>query len=257
MNRNLDAEQLELFSQMVAADRRVPREQRDSFYFIETMGGGFLIHPGLGERPNVPRSDILSLGEAGLLRLARTGSGGLRIDITPAGYRFHAELQGNIAEPARDIEGQMKRHLDGVAFQQRYPAAYAKWASANRLLYAEDAHQHLTRIGHDCTEAMQAFANALVQIYNPPGVDPNPGSYIKRIDTVINLRKPRVGAKRSALLHALVGYWVAASALAERQEHGADKTGDPVSWDDARRVVFHTAIAMFEIDSTLQAPGAA
>jgi hypothetical protein len=37
----------------------------------------------------------------------------------------------------------------------------------------------------------------------------------------------------------------------QRQEHGAQKEGRPLVWEDGRRVVFQTAIVMFELDRAL------
>jgi hypothetical protein len=37
----------------------------------------------------------------------------------------------------------------------------------------------------------------------------------------------------------------------KRQEHGGQKEGRPLTWEDARRVVFQTLIVMYEIDRAL------
>jgi hypothetical protein len=254
IRNDLEPEQLDLFSRMVEADRRIPRAERRPFFYV-TIGGRateFLTHPGFeGQTIHALRSDILALGEAGLVRVEYGSGRQLNVDIRPAGFRFHAEMMRNVADAVTQMEEAPQRHLDGEPFQRCYPDAYAKWSYARQMLYGEDSHQQLTLIGHVCTEAMQAFANALVERHRPPTADPNPGQYRQRLDAVIDLFKPKVGKKRAELLHAVVNYWFAASAIAERQEHGADKDGDPVTWEDARRVVFHTAIVMFEIDRTL------
>jgi len=255
---DLEREQIELLSRMVEADRRTPREERRPFWYHETMGGGnceFLSHPGFvdaeGRTITVLRSDLLALAEAGFLRVHRATASSMSIDIRPIGYRFHTEVMANVANTAEQVAEAPRHYLDAEGFRRRYPEAHAKWAAARETLYADDVHGKLTRIGHDCTEAMQAFANVLVDAHHPPNADAEPGKYRQRLDAVIDLFKPKVGEKRSNLLHALVNYWFAASAIAERQEHGADKAGDPVTWEDARRVVFHTAIVMFEIDLAL------
>jgi hypothetical protein len=50
------------------------------------------------------------------------------------------------------------------------------------------------------------------------------------------------------LAEAIIGYWGAVSDLAQRQEHGAQKEGDPLTLEDSRRLVFHTAFVMYELD---------
>ena len=53
---------------------------------------------------------------------------------------------------------------------------------------------------------------------------------------------PVVGERDRAFLDALLTYWGTVSDLVQRQEHGAKKEGEPLMWEDARRVVFQTAI---------------
>jgi hypothetical protein len=48
-----------------------------------------------------------------------------------------------------------------------------------------------------------------------------------------------------------VDYWGTVSDLVQRQEHGAQKQGAELTWEDARRVVFQTAIVMYEVSRAL------
>jgi hypothetical protein len=41
------------------------------------------------------------------------------------------------------------------------------------------------------------------------------------------------------------------SDLVQRQEHAGQREGEPLVWEDGRRIVFQTAIVMFEIDRSL------
>ena len=50
-------------------------------------------------------------------------------------------------------------------------------------------------------------------------------------------------------------YWGTVSDLVQRQEHGAQREGKQLVWEDARRVVFQTANVMFEIDRSLMFSG--
>jgi hypothetical protein len=69
------------------------------------------------------------------------------------------------------------------------------------------------------------------------------------IRAVLNARA--LGDTRRALLAALLAYWGTVSDLVQRQEHGAQKQGEPLTWEDTRTVVFQTAIVMFEIARTV------
>ena len=55
-----------------------------------------------------------------------------------------------------------------------------------------------------------------------------------------------------ATLDSLVSYWGAIADLAQRQEHGAQKEGEALVWEDARRLVFHTTFVMVELDRALR-----
>ncbi len=43
-------------------------------------------------------------------------------------------------------------------------------------------------------------------------------------------------------------YWKAVSTLAQRQEHGAARDGEPLSWEDSRRLLYLAQSLVFEID---------
>ena len=49
----------------------------------------------------------------------------------------------------------------------------------------------------------------------------------------------------------LILYWDALNELVQRQEHGNQKLGKHLLWEDARRLVFQMAVVMFEIDRSL------
>lgn len=57
-----------------------------------------------------------------------------------------------------------------------------------------------------------------------------------------------------AFLDALLAYWGTASDLVQRQEHGNQKVGAALLWEDGRRVVFQTAMVMYEIERALSVP---
>ena len=54
------------------------------------------------------------------------------------------------------------------------------------------------------------------------------------------------------MLDALLSYWGAVSDLTQRQEHGALKEGERLTWEDGRRLVFHVAQLMHDVDACLQ-----
>ena len=98
---------------------------------------------------------------------------------------------------------------------------------------------------------MQEFATALVNQYQPPNAGPDKAHTVARIRAVLKLRGDQLGETEKSFLDAILAYWGTVSDLVQRQEHGAQKEGETLVWEDGRRVVFQTALVMFEIDSAL------
>ena len=92
---------------------------------------------------------------------------------------------------------------------------------------------------------MQAFASDIAERYGITGTSADLSRTIDRIRAVLS--RADVGDSHRAFLDALLAYWGTVSDLVQRQEHGAKKEGEPLTWEDARRVVFQTAIVMFEV----------
>jgi hypothetical protein len=46
-----------------------------------------------------------------------------------------------------------------------------------------------------------------------------------------------------------------ANTQGARQEHAGTREGEPLIWEDGRRVVLQTAVVMFEIDKSLSRAG--
>lgn len=172
-------------------------------------------------------------------------------DVISEGFAYYEEMKTSAGEPVQQIETEVRAYLDAPLLPEKYPAAYQKWAGAETKLWGSDSEQQLTTIGHLCREAMQEFATALVDKNQPPGVDPDKKHDVARIKVVVNQHRDKLGSTVPPFLDALVAYWGTVSDLAQRQEHGAQKEGQTLVWEDARRLVFQTAIVMFEIDRTL------
>ena len=98
---------------------------------------------------------------------------------------------------------------------------------------------------------MQEFVTVLVEHYKPVDVDKNKAHTISRLSAVIEHQAKNLGNTEKSFLHALIDYWRRVSDLIQRQEHGGQKEGRSLVWEDARRIVFQMAVIMFEVDSAL------
>jgi hypothetical protein len=99
---------------------------------------------------------------------------------------------------------------------------------------------------------MQAFATAMVDEHQPSNVDPNPAHARKRLGAVIAASRSQLGDARRSALEALGDLWEATDALTQRQEHGAQKEGEAITWTDARRLVWPTMCLMVEFVATFE-----
>lgn len=245
-------EQRDLLTKLVEASRNVPAAQREPFLYAESAGGSDIQHRGLpdGQLAVYP-ADLDVLEREGLLSATHSQSFARMIDVTPRGFQVYEELQRSADTPLRQVEDRLTRYLDSDAFQGSYPEAYRKWSEAAEKLWASDSEQQLTTIGHLCREAMQAFATALVDRYQPPNVDQHKAHDLNRVRAVLSQDAARIGTTTTPFLDALLGYWKAISELVQRQEHGGQKEGRELVWEDGRRVVFQTAVVMFEVDRAL------
>ena len=109
----------------------------------------------------------------------------------------------------------------------------------------------LTTIGHLCREAMQEFATSLCAAHNATPAEPDPAKTVARVRAVLKHEGAPLGEKLAAFFDALLAYWGTVSDLVQRQEHGGQKEGEPLMWEDGRRVVFQTLLVMYEVDGAL------
>jgi hypothetical protein len=229
----------------------MPREQRDEFRFVRTMGGDWV--QAAGVRLGVVGVDLHHLVDVGLLRITNHHSrgSGFNFYVPPEALEYYAEMKREVEEPMQQVEANLHQHLDAAEFRARYPDAYARWRKAADLLWGADSERELSTIGHKCREAVQEFATILVERDQLPEVNPDKTKTRDRLGAVLRHHRPSLGEKRGELLDALFGYWRAAGDLIQRQEHEAQKEGEALVWEDGRRVVFQTAVLMFEVDRAL------
>ena len=166
--------------------------------------------------------------------------------MTPEGFRAYEEWRKARGKPLEQLEAQVLSYVSSETFKSAYVVAYQRWIAATDLLWRGDTSAQLSVIGHLCREAMQEFAASLP---TPPDV-----TVTAKAQTVARVRsaiKTIESASKRAFLDALLTYWGTVTDLVQRQEHAGQREGEATTWDDARRVVFHTAVVMFEIAQAL------
>lgn len=245
----LEKEQEDLLIALVEAARKQPREQRYKFVFIPTLSDSIIM--GLDDYPNPYKGDVEILGQERLLNTSYTSKDTLQFDVLPRGFRYYEHLMKSRGEAVERVEGILFRYLDASGFGQRHPDAFAKWKQAEELLWSSDSASQHTAIGHHCREAMQLFATSLGEAHQLSDVGSNPAQTVNRVRAVLDQAKTTKSGGIIDMLDALLSYWGTTSDLAQRQEHGGQKEGQPLNWEDSRRLVFHTVLVMTEIDRVL------
>lgn len=241
----LEPEQTKLLQILVEAHRITT--ERESFQWDCDRFEFNIYHTGLhGYKRNAHEPDVRILERAGLIFF----DGGT-FNLEPLAFRYYERLKRESGESCARIEDTVRTFLNGALLQQVCPKAYEQWAKAEKALWAQDAEMHLTEIGHHCREAIQEFATAAVSHFRPSEIDLDITHTVKRIQTLLNLRRSQLGKTKHALFDALLVYWGTVSDVIQRQEHGGQKEGEPLVWEDGRRVVFQTAILMFECSDAL------
>ena len=247
-------EQVELLCTIVEADRNVPPAQRQPFFFnllAENDPRALVDHPGLATGTcRAYLGDLEELRDAGLIALRYQGSPySGDFDVRSPALTYYEQANRRQGQPLERLTNTVRHYLAAEDFQRKYPTAHAKWVDAETRLWASDAASQLTTMGHLCREAMQAFVSDLIDQYHPASVNPDPTKTVARLRDVLTLLGPQLGRTEEPFLAALIAYWGTVSDLVQRQEHGAQKEGQPLVWEDARPVVFQTAVVMFEVDS--------
>lgn len=246
----LEPEQEALLETMVEIHRQVPREGRGPFFLLQTLGGSRIIHSRLrnGWQTEASKSDLDMLARYGLL--AYEGGKTPKYSVTPEGIEYYEAQKADRAGRLEQVQNEVTSYLDGAGFQRRHARAFALWSQADTSLWGTDSQQQLTAIGHVIREAMQAFASELVAQLGVEA-DANPAHDVARIRAVLADQKAKLGDTHAAMLDALLAYWGTVSDLVQRQEHGAQREGDTLSWEDARRLAFQSAVVMYEVDRSV------
>lgn len=243
----------ELLTKLVEATRRQPRGERQPFHLARSASSHnyIVIHPGMPPNdPGAYPADIDLLISAGML-LRQYHGNHMSVDITPAGFSRYASLQCTRTSMPHIVEQPVRQMLESAAFERTYPSAFAKVREAANLAPAAEAASQWTVIGHLCREAIQAFGAELVERHKVTA-STNPANVIDRIRAV--LRAKNIDGTRGAFADALLAYWGTVVDLVQRQEHGATKIGKSLRPSDARRVVFQTAMVMYEVSQFTDYP---
>jgi hypothetical protein len=249
----LENEQKKLLAKFVEAHLNAPPEARGVFLASESMGDpqARFLHSrvtSLGFKGSLADAEVLA--RAGMLQKSWGSRGTPTFYVLPEGIQAYRQIktEGSFVQK---VQEDILDFLSDASFEKKHPTAYAKWTQAARLLRSADSNDLLTTVGHLCREAQQAFAQSLAAQHRVDVSTTDSAKTVARLKAVIEARKAKLGATEDSFLSALVAY-CELSDLVQRQEHGAQREGLPLIWEDARRVVFQTCVVMYEVERALK-----
>lgn len=247
---DLEDEQNDTLSRMVDAERDPKR--RASWILVQSGQGRDTLIQRIGgdTRFEVTKGDLEELAERGYLRVDFGSGGNPLYEVTVSGRGYDAERRKLAGEAIQVVEDTVRRFLEAEPFRTSYREAYERWRQAEQEMWDAETLADFTDIGHGCREAMQNFVSRLVAESNATDAPHDAKMTASRLRAVVKVKGPT--GRRGELLDVLIEYWRSVAALVERQEHGALKEGESLTWEDARRVVFQTAIVMFEVARALR-----
>jgi len=153
----IEKEQAELLLALVEAYRL----RREPFAVIEVtnaMGHVLVRHPGFTEEMSVPPNDLRMLEREGFLLVTERGRGIRFLIPTPEAQEFYRSVKTERSTPIARVETEVRQFLSSSAMDF-YPRAFAAWRRSESLYRQLDAADpRLSEIGHQCREAIQAFA---------------------------------------------------------------------------------------------------
>lgn len=250
-NARFTDEQVSLLYDVVEASRR----SREQFYMLRCSGGEWLQHPGfVGGRRDFEYGDAVILQDLGWLTTTHYGNHGeFHFVVSPFGLDAYEEMHAAEGSASEAVENDTRRWLDAEGFQRRHPSAHAAWLCASDLLWAKNAEDRVSDIGHHCREAIQDFAESLLANMKLAPDESDKAKTKNRLAQALTHANGigKFGDATMGMLNAMSDYWDALSALVMRQEHGGTKEGEALGWDDARALVFHTLVVMTEFDRVL------
>jgi hypothetical protein len=236
----LTDEQREMLVFLVEYTRRASGGQRYQFLILR-LGADDVLKLR-GEQRLIFFPDFQELDRNELIRLQERKAAATFV-VSPRGFAFYEEIKRAEGEPVERVEAEA-HHLLTRDVVNDYPNAADKWREAEDLLWKSNAEEQLTAIGHKCREALQSFAESLYERHCPNSNALPKEKTLDKIRAVLESHRASVGRTTEGFLNA---YWAAVNDLAERAEHGSQREGCPLLWEDARRLVFQTLLVIVEL----------
>lgn len=206
---------------------------------VQTLDGGFA--------RQVPDDDLHTLKRVGLIEHVQKA----RYAFNPGAGRYYEHVRSRLGCAAATVEETVQHRVAGEEFRGRYPMTTRLLNQAAATVFSEQGEHRATQVGHDVREALVAFPAELAKNLELD-LEAAPDKTVQRLRELIRARAVIIGSQTTmAYLDAMAAYWGAVSDLGQRQEHGAQREDEQLTWEDSRRVVFAALALVYEVDRAL------
>jgi hypothetical protein len=251
----LEAHQNILISTIIEAHRSLPIGKRTEFLVTTDSSGTSMMHPSLPNNSlDVSTVDLKMLDSAEYIKIESNVNSNASFSFYPTskGIKYYEYLKQNNIGTFQQIDNEVRNYLTNSNFPLIYPLAFAKWKEANNLLWQAENQINCSTIGHLCRESVQEFLDIIISKYNLANKYPDKAHTKNRFEGIINYNKGTLGKTLPKFIEAIADYWNCLIEIIQRQEHSGLKDGEELGFEDARRVVFHTAILFYEVNRIMK-----
>lgn len=238
----------ELFKNIIETYRKIPPNEPKDFLVTE-LGTGEVILVNQGENLLCLSDELVILKNEKLIQATSyRNEREFNFVIPPLAFKYYDYLKNQEGNPVQQVEREVLSYLSSESFCQYHPVAKNKLDKAIELLWNDNSQQNLTTIGHLCREAMQEFTTTLANKLGFALAEKDLAKTKNRMTEITENAKTK--NSKTIIIHseALLNLWSSTSNLIQRQEHGGQKEGEPLTWEDGRRVVLYTIFVLYEFD---------
>ncbi|MCX6170161.1 MAG: hypothetical protein NTX65_12520 [Ignavibacteriales bacterium] len=251
----LEAHQNIIISFIIETHRSVPVEKRKEFFVSTCSSGTSMVNPSVPNSSlDVSTVDLKILDAAGYIKIEKHVHPSVDFSFHPTskGIKYYEYLKQNYTGSFQQIDSEIKNYLSNSNFAVVYQIAFAKWKEAENLLWKAENQINYSTIGHLCRESIQEFIDSIILRYNLADKYQDKTHTKNRLEGIILYNKNQLGKTIPKFLTAIEDYWNNLIDIIQRQEHSGLKDGEELGFEDARRVVFHTGILLYEISRTIK-----
>ena len=237
----------QLFGEMAVAHIEAGRGDRLFIRSDSLAGTGLLFRAGNISRSwsNFDGGAIDDLVAYGLLHVAYSRRGTPNYRLSGEGLRFYQWLMEQKGTPVSHVEEVVRSMVNGPEFARDHPSTTHHLSEAFALLWTDKTdNQVVAEMGEHLRGAIMDLVDDVADDEDPPEKP------IDRLEDLLRSRVDKLGEREIAVLQALVKLVEVALQLDQRLTHVRDESAKdrPLrSWDEARRAVFSTAFACYEI----------